>query len=408
MLAKILDKTGSFNAVNYNSKKLNKGSGELMAIQNIPTLSLNKIPSQEVVKDYLKAYSNTNKRVKQPQFHAMISAKGKEYDKYQITEVAKLYMDKMGYGKQPYVIIYHNDTDNNHVHIVSTRVTKDGKKIYDGLENVRSQKVMQEIMKEKYNISESRNLEKLLSYKYADFSQLKTLVERNSFRIREKEGKYNFYKGGVLITTVNQLSPAILESKEKALLKAKLISYSNSYDATLKYQRDKGIWSSQAVTKLKESLGIDIVFHHKGDKEPFGYTVIDNANKTVIKGSDILKLSQFINPVPTPTEDRTIQPEIEPTVVIVPEDRTGSNQEDITSAQDHPIDTSLDIPIVEIEDIDESDYYNEVEMDDERKQPIADVSSAVSDFLNSINEDEEEQEQEDQENNNKLKRKRKR
>jgi hypothetical protein len=199
MLAKILDKTGSFNAVNYNSKKLNKGSGELMAIQNIPTLSLNKIPSQEVVKDYLKAYSNTNKRVKQPQFHAMISAKGKEYDKYQITEVAKLYMDKMGYGKQPYVIIYHNDTDNNYVHIVSTRVTRDGKKIYDGLENVRSQKVMQEIMKEKYNISESRNLEKLLSYKYADFSQLKTLVERNSFRIREKEGKYNFYKGGVLI-----------------------------------------------------------------------------------------------------------------------------------------------------------------------------------------------------------------
>lgn len=402
MLAKILDKTASFNAVNYNSKKLNKGSGELMAIQNIPTLSLNKVSSQEAVKDYLKAYSNTNKRVKQPQFHAMISAKGKEYDKYQVTEVAKLYMEKMGYGKQPYVIIYHNDTDNNHVHIVSTRVKKDGSRVSDGYENIRSQKAMQEIMNEKYNISEFRNLEKLLSYKYADLSRLKILVERNSFKIGEKENKYNFYKGGVLITTLDQLSPATLENKEKISLRAKLISYSNSYDTTLKYQRDKGVWSSQAVVKLKESLGIDIVFHHKGDKQPFGYTIIDNVNKTVVKGSDILKLSQFINPFPTLTEDNTVQSGI----VIVPEDRTDPNQEEITSTQKRPADTSFDIPIVEIEDIGESDYYNKVEIVDERKQSITDISSVVSDFLNSINEDEEEQEE--QENNNKMKHRKRR
>ncbi len=63
MIAKILDKTGSFNAVNYNTKKINNGAGELMAIQNMPTLSMNNIPNPQIVKDYLKAYSNTNKRV---------------------------------------------------------------------------------------------------------------------------------------------------------------------------------------------------------------------------------------------------------------------------------------------------------------------------------------------------------
>lgn len=175
MIAKILDKTGSFNAVNYNTKKINNGAGELMAIQNMPTLSMNNIPNPQIVKDYLKAYSNTNKRVKKPQFHATISAKGQEYNKYQLTEIAKMYMEKMGYGNQPYIIVSHNDTENNHIHIVSTRVTKNGEKISDKFEKIRSQKAMQEIMNEKYNISEARNLEKLLSYKFNDLSPLKTV-----------------------------------------------------------------------------------------------------------------------------------------------------------------------------------------------------------------------------------------
>lgn len=317
MVAKILDNTGSFNAVSYNTKKMNSGSGELMAIQNISTLSINNIPNPKVIKDYLKAYSSTNKRVKLPQFHATISAKGREYDKYQLTEIAKLYMEKMGYGKQPYIIVSHNDTENNHVHIVSTRVTKQGLKINDSFENIRSQKAIQEIMNEKYNISESRNLDKLLAYKFNDLSPLKTLLSKQGFKIGEKENSYNFYKGGVLINSLEKLPLSEISQKEKAQLKAKLISYSKTYDSTLHFQKDKGIWRSQAIDKLKDSLGIDIVFHHKGDKQPFGYTIIDNQSQIVIKGSEVLKLSEFINPALSVAQ-RTTGTEYQPEEVIIP------------------------------------------------------------------------------------------
>jgi len=41
-------------------------------------------------------------------------------------EVAKDYMAQMGYGEQPYVVVRHNDTRHEHVHIVSTNVNASG------------------------------------------------------------------------------------------------------------------------------------------------------------------------------------------------------------------------------------------------------------------------------------------
>src|SRR5680860_1696654 len=41
-------------------------------------------------------------------------------------EVAKDYMEQMGYGEQPYVVVRHNDTRHEHVHIVSTNVNATG------------------------------------------------------------------------------------------------------------------------------------------------------------------------------------------------------------------------------------------------------------------------------------------
>lgn len=42
-------------------------------------------------------------------------------------KISEEYMDKMGYGEQPYVVVRHNDTKHEHVHIITTTVKEDGK-----------------------------------------------------------------------------------------------------------------------------------------------------------------------------------------------------------------------------------------------------------------------------------------
>lgn len=41
-------------------------------------------------------------------------------------EISKEYMEKMGYGEQPFIVVRHNDTKHEHVHIVSTNVNDKG------------------------------------------------------------------------------------------------------------------------------------------------------------------------------------------------------------------------------------------------------------------------------------------
>ena len=53
-------------------------------------------------------------------------------------ELAEKYMDKMGYGQQPFIVYRHNDTCNTHVHIVSVCIDDDGRKIKDSYEHRRS------------------------------------------------------------------------------------------------------------------------------------------------------------------------------------------------------------------------------------------------------------------------------
>lgn len=140
MIVKIIPASGTdFHGVQYNDKKVEKGTGELMLMKNFPSF-INGDSSPEQVRDYFKSISK-NEKVKKPQFHAVISAKYQNHSKEELTEIAKDFMQEMGYGKQPFIVVYHSDTENNHVHIVSTRVDKQtGKKINDSYERLKAQK----------------------------------------------------------------------------------------------------------------------------------------------------------------------------------------------------------------------------------------------------------------------------
>jgi len=93
-------------------------------------------------------------------------------------------MDEMGYAKQPFVTVFHNDTENNHIHIVTTRVDKKtGKKINDSYEKLKAQKALAVTLEKLYGINSEEVLNRLLNYKISSFNQLEILLNRNGFKL---------------------------------------------------------------------------------------------------------------------------------------------------------------------------------------------------------------------------------
>ena len=76
----------------------------------------------------------------------------------QFTEMAQEYMERMGYGSQPYIVFKHTDVDRTHIHIVSTCVGIDGKKIPDDYDHPRSMAICRDL-ETKYNLHKATEQE---------------------------------------------------------------------------------------------------------------------------------------------------------------------------------------------------------------------------------------------------------
>ncbi len=318
MIVKIITASGSdFHGVQYNDKKVEKGTGELMLMKNFPSF-INGESTQEQVRNYFKSISK-NEKVKKLQFHAVISAKYQTHGKEELTEIAKEFMQEMGYGKQPFIVIYHSDTENNHVHIVSTRVDKQtGKKISDSYERLKAQKALSDLLEKRYGISSEKKLKKLLNYQFGSISQLELLLERSGFKLTKDtndENDFSILKNGVKLKTIygNQISFAPnSDNGRKRQLKAILSKYKDlcsnkvfkvedrrAQESLLPEERYSEHWKpkiefeSELQKKLRDIFGLDVVFHHKDGHRPFGYSIIDHKSGKVFKGSEIMKMNDL-------------------------------------------------------------------------------------------------------------------
>jgi len=299
----------SFGGVRYNTTKMDKGKGELMALRNFSTLENDKLVKPEDVKKYLQSVAKLNPRKEKVQFHAAISCKGKAYDKYQLTDVAHEWVKRMGYAENPYLIVFHSDTENNHVHIVSSRINaKTGKTIPDSCENLRSVQFIDQIMKEKYGVDRKLNKADFSQYSTTTLAQFKLLYEVSGHLLEEKEGMLNFYKSGRLVKSfdLEELSNKIKDCKEDAKKLNQLSAIFNKYlvdfEGSLKpiHQNLSGNregkiigYKSNFTDFIRERFGIQFVFHFKDDKKPYGYTIIDHKSKSVFKGASVMKLAEL-------------------------------------------------------------------------------------------------------------------
>ena len=134
--------------------------------------------ARELAKEF-KISRQLNPEVERAVYHVSLSAAPDDcIDKELWKEIAQKYLEKMGFDSNQYAIYRHTNTDNDHIHIVASRIRLDtGKVVHDGWDYLRSEKVLREIEKD-YDLFQVKSREK--QQKAPSTGQVKR-IEREQF-----------------------------------------------------------------------------------------------------------------------------------------------------------------------------------------------------------------------------------
>jgi hypothetical protein len=315
MIVKFLRPSTSFKGVGYSFAKMLLDKGELMQVKNFGVIEGLSNPRAEDYVNYLQAVTGKNKRIVNPQLHVTISTKGRDHSKQELTGIAEKWLHGMGYGQHPYLIIFHKDTQNNHVHLVSTRIGRDGKKVKDSYEKVNGYKVINQIMGLNSTEQVQKDISQALNYSFNSRAQFMMMLEVKGYTLNLKEDHYQIFKFGEKQSSVsvNEVDRRIgeyqLNKKRLQQLRAIIEKYRPDYDPALYPEKSKlpgggegktTGYNSKLAAMLQRDFGLQIFFHAKDGKQPYGYSVLDHTQRAVYKGGDLMPLAEFIKPSPTP------------------------------------------------------------------------------------------------------------
>ena len=141
MIAKISATENLGGALGYNFKKVEKGEASILLAAELYQDREGRYTMEDVLAD-MQAVIPEKCRTKKMVFHCSLNPHPDEkLSDETLTQIAKEYMETLGYGKQPYIVFKHNDIAREHIHIVSLRVDGEGKKINDRFEKRRSKQI---------------------------------------------------------------------------------------------------------------------------------------------------------------------------------------------------------------------------------------------------------------------------
>ena len=151
MIAKISATENLGGALGYNFKKVEKGEANILLAAELYQSKEGRYTMEDVLAD-MEALIPKNCRTKKTVFHCSLNPHPDEkLSDEQLTQIAKEYMEALGYGNQPYIVFKHNDIAREHIHIVSLRIDGEGKKINDKFEKRRSKQVT-DTLERKYDL----------------------------------------------------------------------------------------------------------------------------------------------------------------------------------------------------------------------------------------------------------------
>ncbi|AWH86281.1 relaxase [Flavobacterium album] len=154
MIAKIGHGASITGALKYNLQKVLQENGTILFLNRMSENTRGKYSLRELTRSF-DPYLAANRRTENPAVHISLNPDPRDrVSDGQYVKMAEAYMREMGYGDQPYAVFKHTDIGRTHIHIVSTCVARDGRKISDSYEKRRSMKACRKL-EEMYGLKPS-------------------------------------------------------------------------------------------------------------------------------------------------------------------------------------------------------------------------------------------------------------
>jgi len=332
MIAKIGRNSNLHGTLAYNNLKVEKEKGKILFTNKI----IETVSGQYTVTQLAQSFSpylirNTEKHT----LHISLNPDPKDIvDDEKLKELAKEYMQEMGYGEQPYVVFKHTDIQRSHIHIVSVCVDEKGKKISDKFEKMKSMKLCRELERKHHLIAatekshhQNDQIFQPVNYKKGDIkSQLASVIRYlPNIYYFQTLGEYNALLSRYNITSEKVegeirgkiqkglLYSALNEKGEKVglPLKASLFGKKSSLPALeLHFEKSKNKLKNHptkltlqsiitdslqstkdelAFKKLLSKQNIDVFVRKNNEERIYGITFIEHKSKTVWNGSRLGK-----------------------------------------------------------------------------------------------------------------------
>jgi len=337
MVAKIKTGKNIRGALHYNEQKVAEGTAELILASGFAG-SIEQMNFNQKVQRFERLLM-LKPSVKTNTLHITLNFDAKEkLDEDTLQKIAIAYMDKIGFGDQPYLCYRHHDAAHDHLHLVTTNIQADGTAInLHGIGWQQSEQARKEIEDEfhlvkaqgkQYRVEPAIkpvDLEKALygriptkraisntvnavinSYKFASVAELNAVLKQfNVIADRGAEDSAMFQKYGLIYSLLDEkgnkvgvpikasslYSKPTLPNLEKRFEKNR--ESRQQFKPALKERIDKVMQlpnlTERAFTNSMQKHGIDVLFRRSDGGQTYGITFVDHRTKTVFNGSELGK-----------------------------------------------------------------------------------------------------------------------
>jgi hypothetical protein len=322
---------------NYNENKVKQDVAECIGAGNYPldhdqmnlNMKLNLLLNQLAL----------NENVTRNSVHISLNFHASEGNlpAEKLLEITDSYMNKIGFGKQPYLIYRHYDAGHPHIHIVSIKVRHDGsridmnnigrnqseearkyietqfklvraedqKQLHPPLKAIQAAKVL--YGKSQTKMAIQNVLEAVLNqYRYTSLPELNAVLKQYNVKAeRGGEDSSTFKKNGLLYRVLDSdgtpvgipIKASLFYSKPTlAQLQSKFTENESkraNYKNRVKNEVDKALLAKKTsipdlVTALAKQ-GIHIALHKNEQDLVYGVTYVDHQTKCVFNGSALGK-----------------------------------------------------------------------------------------------------------------------